>query len=190
MDLHLWNRGKSLKIPKGRSETLNRRETYNTMTNRKGQTMIHKTLHRKLNWNTNPIKNREWSHVLLNGKQFLLLVSSFCSACDTRRVILVTRWQVINSDYDYDKQNISVVICDTDIALRLACHCGNRKLSKWSQNDRGWTHVLAMGKQFLFLILTDTRHVSHMFKTSWPPLYTQTNTNNIRVGHLYIHKQT
>jgi hypothetical protein len=72
VDLHLWNRGKSLKIPKGRSETLNRRETYNTMTNRKGQTMIHKTLHRKLNWNTNPIKNREWSHVLLNGKQFLL----------------------------------------------------------------------------------------------------------------------
>ena len=42
---------KSLKIPKGYSEAVNRRRTDNTMTNRKrtkGQTTIYKTQHRKL----------------------------------------------------------------------------------------------------------------------------------------------
>jgi len=38
-----------LKIPKGRSESVNQRRTDNTMIKRKrGQTTIYKTLHRKL----------------------------------------------------------------------------------------------------------------------------------------------
>jgi len=42
---------KSLKVPKGESETVNQRRTNNTMAKIKGtigQTMIYKTLHRKL----------------------------------------------------------------------------------------------------------------------------------------------
>jgi len=41
----------------------------------KGQTTIYKTLHRKLNidqFDTNPTKNRRWTQVLWNGKQFKL----------------------------------------------------------------------------------------------------------------------
>jgi len=53
---------KSLKIPKGQSESVYRRWTDNTMAKRKstkGQTTIYKT-----SSNTNPTKNRGWTQVL------------------------------------------------------------------------------------------------------------------------------
>jgi hypothetical protein len=40
-----------------------------------------------------------------------------------------------------------------------------------------WTQMLAKGKQFLSL--KRHRHVTHIVKTCWTLLYTQTNTNNI-----------
>jgi len=51
----------------------------------KGQTMIYKTLHRKLKGRTtrNPLKTWGWTHVLWSGKQFLLHKSmTFCLTDD------------------------------------------------------------------------------------------------------------
>ena len=48
-------------------------------------------------------------------------VSSYCSTCSTRRVTLVTMYKPGDKssmrkgpDCNYDKQNSSMVICDTD----------------------------------------------------------------------------
>ena len=64
---------KSLKIPKGQSESVYR--TDNTMGENctKGQTTIYKTyIYNKRSSNTNPIKNRALTQVLQKGKRFLL----------------------------------------------------------------------------------------------------------------------
>ena len=62
---------KSLKIPKGLSESVNRRRTDYTMAKRnrtKEQTTIYKTLHRKLSGKDratpNPLKPGGWTRVL------------------------------------------------------------------------------------------------------------------------------
>ena len=90
------------------TEAVNLRRTGNTMIkgNRtKGQTMIYRTLHRKLK-----IKYQEprgWTHMLMG-------VSSSCSICELVVLLLLqTRdmsWIKKGSDCDYDKRNISVVV--------------------------------------------------------------------------------
>ena len=51
----------------------------------------------------------------------------FCSTSDTRRVRMVnTQWNVVKEEKegncDYDKRNISVVICDTEIRIFWSRH--------------------------------------------------------------------
>jgi hypothetical protein len=78
---------KSLKIPKGQSESVYRRRTDNTMAKRKstkGQTTIYKTYTQiQRSSNTNPTKNG--GELRCFGR-----VSSSCSTSGTRRVNLVT----------------------------------------------------------------------------------------------------
>ena len=91
----------------------------------KGQTMVkrertkrktrgHKTLHRKLKINT----HKPYRNIMCSGR-----VSSSCSTNDTLPVCYSCHKSGKTSstcmrkepDCDYDKRNISVVICDTDI---------------------------------------------------------------------------
>ena len=72
----------SLKIPKGYSESVNRRRTDNTMANRKGtkgQTTIYKTLHR--DWAT-------WTPLKIRGE--LTCSGRVSSSCSTGILILPT----------------------------------------------------------------------------------------------------
>ena len=97
------------KNSKEKFEVVNRRRTDNTIAKGKGQTMIYKTLHRKLA----PLNTG--GELMCFGR-----LSSSCLTSDTRRVTLVTNpvinyWLGKGSEYDYNKRNISVVICDTDI---------------------------------------------------------------------------
>jgi len=66
--------------------------------------MIYKTLHRKLK-----IEQRE---LMCCGK-----ISSSCSISGIHRVPLVKN-SMVSHECVYDKRNISVVICDTDIPVR------------------------------------------------------------------------
>jgi hypothetical protein len=66
---------KSLRIPKGQSESVHRRRIDNRMTNKrtKGQTTIHKTYtQNQRSGNTNPTKTRVQTQVFRKGNQFLL----------------------------------------------------------------------------------------------------------------------
>jgi hypothetical protein len=84
---------KSLKIPKGQSESVYRRKTDNTVAkakSTKGQTTIYKTY--TYNWrlsNTIPLKTG--GELRCSGR-----VSSSCSTCLTHRVNLVTNPVIIN----------------------------------------------------------------------------------------------
>ena len=105
---------KSLRIPKGKSISVNRR-TDSTMAKRKkakGQATIYKTLHRN-----QKIEKLGWTQVLTSG---------------IRRVTLGTN-RVIRHEWEkesvYDKWNISVVICDTDIPQRITKSSDDLKLT-------------------------------------------------------------
>ena len=91
---------KSLKIPKGQSESVYRRKTDNTVAkakSTKGQTTIYKTY--TYNWrlsNTIPLKTG--GELRCSGR-----VSSSCSTCGTRRVNLVTNL-VISREWGKDRE--------------------------------------------------------------------------------------
>ena len=68
--------------------------------------MIYKTLHRKL-------KIEEWNQMIWKGKQLLLhMLHQSCYSCYKPGD---KSWMSKGPHCDYDKWNISVVICDTDI---------------------------------------------------------------------------
>jgi hypothetical protein len=87
---------KSLKIPKGSSESVNRRRTENTMAKRKstkGQTTKYKTKYRVIR---TPLKTG--GDLIWSGR-----VSSSCSTSGTRRVNLVTN-PVISHEWVEDRE--------------------------------------------------------------------------------------
>ena len=78
----------------------------------KGQTMIYKTLHNKLE-----VEYHEPTQIwgLILGPTG---ISSYCSTCSIHCNIMVTKNDEMSCmkkrpDCNYDKRNISVVICDT-----------------------------------------------------------------------------
>ena len=75
-----------LKIPKGQSETINQRADNNTLVKRKqtkGQTIIYKTLHRKLQVEQHEHHTENQGELGCSGG-----ISTSCSMCDTRTLKL------------------------------------------------------------------------------------------------------
>ena len=85
------------------------------------QTTIYRTVHRTLKINTNPTTNRGWSQVLQKGRQFLLHQwhPSCCSSYKHDYKSWMRKWFV----RIYEKWNLYVAICDTDIPYRLTKSC-------------------------------------------------------------------
>jgi hypothetical protein len=84
--------------------------------NTKEQTMIYKTLHRKVKIEQQefPLKTGgEFDQVLRNQKQFLLHL--WHPSCHSSYKYGDKSWMKKGPNCDYDKRNISVVICETDI---------------------------------------------------------------------------
>jgi len=77
--------------------------------------------------NTNPTRNRGFSHVFQKNKQFLFhMWHPSCYSCYKLR-----SWMRTGPDYDYDKLNISVVICDRYSAYIMVSNV--RSLKWWLQ---------------------------------------------------------
>jgi hypothetical protein len=76
---------KSLKIPKGLSDSLNRRRTDNTMDKKTPKTMIYKILHRKLTIKHHERhKNQGWAQMLLKGKKSLKIRKGLSESVNRR----------------------------------------------------------------------------------------------------------
>jgi hypothetical protein len=84
----------------------------------KRKTMMYLTLNRKLrSSNTKPTKNHGWTLVVWKGKQFLLhMWHPLCYSCYKTSN---KSWMRKGQDSDYDTQNISVAIWDTDILVTV-----------------------------------------------------------------------
>ena len=92
----------------------NRSVTDNVMAKRKKDKHDRKYTTRKGFSNTNPIKNLGWMHALRKGRQFLL--HTWHPSCYSCYKPSDKSWMRKGQYHDYDKLNISVVICDTDSA--------------------------------------------------------------------------
>ena len=102
----------------------NRRRTDNNVVKLKRTYKQRSTKHyteNKKSINTNPIENRGWSEVLRKGRQFLLHKwhPSCCSRYKHDYKSWMRKWLV----RAYEKWNLYVVICDTDILYRLTKSC-------------------------------------------------------------------
>ena len=92
----------------------NRSVTDNVMAKRKKDKHDRKYTTRKGFSNANPIKNWDWMHALRKSRQFLLhMCHPSCYSCYKPSD---KSWMRKGPYHDYDKLNISVVICDTDSA--------------------------------------------------------------------------
>ena len=88
--------------------------TDNVMAKRKKDKHDRKYTTRKGFSNANPIKNWGWMYALRKGRQFLL--HTWHPSCYSCYKPSDKSWMRKGQYHDYDKLNISVVICDTDSA--------------------------------------------------------------------------
>jgi hypothetical protein len=89
---HVFKYKKSLQIPKGQSEPVNRRRTYNTIAKRKKDKMTNNDLqniHIKLKMDLHEPLQKPGDELMCSG-----MVSSSCSTTETRRVNLVTKFMI------------------------------------------------------------------------------------------------
>ena len=123
---------KSLKIPRGLSEFVNRRRTDNTIDKKNPIAMIYKTLHRKLTIKHHkPYEDWGWAQMLCKGKKSLKIPRGLSEFVNRRR-----------TDNTIDKKNPIAMIYKT---LHRKLTIKHHK----PYQDWGWAQMLCKGKKSL-----------------------------------------